>query len=406
MRPALSCLLAAILAGSTASSALAAFPGRNGQIAFGGEIADADGSARRPAIAGNRPSWSADGMRVAFVLDGGGIATADADGDDIRVLSADPDDGEPAWAPDGAWIAFSAPVAGDDLLLQQILVMRSDGSERRQLTFADPSNPTSNSQPKWSPDGGTIVFTMQPPACASGLGAVHPDGSPAPVPGPALLSDTLRDADWTPDGSGVALVSTYACLHHNGSDVIGPNGATLASYNPARCSLEQAGCAWFRNESPVVSPDGTQVAYAQTALSVAQIDGIRAVNLDGGGAEADSEPSGTLPEWWGSRKGWPRTGSRASCWPGRWKRAGRSIARAAERAFCASLPFAGARTADAGAAARSSATGKLRSYCASARWPPASAFFTSLRSTRCGACWRSRAHRSTSRRTSRRRTST
>jgi TolB protein len=63
--------------------------------------------------------------------------------------NSDADDFAPTWSPDGQWIAFTR------IQDQQanIMVMRSDGTEVRQLTTTG-----AESAPAWSPDGTHIVF--------------------------------------------------------------------------------------------------------------------------------------------------------------------------------------------------------------------------------------------------------
>ena len=69
------------------------------------------------------------------------------------------------------------------------------------------------------------------------------------------------DPDWSPRGDGLAFVVTNACIHLPGSDVIGPDGAVVAASNPTGCAPPSDTCPWLENRLPVVSPDGTQVAY-------------------------------------------------------------------------------------------------------------------------------------------------
>ena len=100
--------VAVVLASVT--PAWAAFPGRNGQLAVGGEVVNPDGTGRRPFVQGSGVAWSADGMRVAFNTSAG-IAVAGADGSDMRVISPDAEYSDPAWSPDGERIAFRHPRA-------------------------------------------------------------------------------------------------------------------------------------------------------------------------------------------------------------------------------------------------------------------------------------------------------
>jgi hypothetical protein len=266
--------IAVLLASVT--TAWAAFPGRNGQLVVGGEVVNPDGTGRRPLVPGSGVAWSADGMRVAFNTSAG-IAVAGADGSNMRVISPDAQDTDPAWSPDGERIAFSRPVVTDPFE-SEIFTMRADGSDRQQLTSLGPGLRIS---PAWSPDGTTIVFVTAQ-SCLSALAAVHPDGTPASVPFPYSPEiEQAFDPDWSPRGDGLAFVVTNACVHLPGSVVIGPDGAVLAAYNPTGCVPPSDTCLWLENRQPVVSPDGTQVAYFR--FGGPGPDNVRVVGADGSG---------------------------------------------------------------------------------------------------------------------------
>lgn len=116
----------------------------------------ADGSDARPeSVAGahldEEPSWSPDGLTIAFVRTGGEAAgdiwLARAGGGDERpLMAADPSGAQrsPAWSPDGSAIAF----ASDHEILGtfhawQIYTLRADGSglARRTHDSAEKQNP-------------------------------------------------------------------------------------------------------------------------------------------------------------------------------------------------------------------------------------------------------------------------
>jgi hypothetical protein len=315
------CVLAVLVGPVTA--AWGAFPGRNGQLAVGGEIVNPDGTARRPFVPGSGVVWSADGMRVAFNTSAG-IAVAGADGDDVRVISADSLDVDPAWSPDGERIAFSRPVLVGEFESPEIFTMRADGSDRRQLTFFDVARgPTERFSPAWSPDGATIVFVEHQFGCLTALAAVRADGSPAPVPFPYDPSiEQVFDPDWSPGSDGLAFVITNACVHQPGSVIIGPSGAGLVGFDPNACGPPSDECPWFENRFPVVSPDGTQVAYWQVPVSLEGSAGARVIAVDGSADRLLAAGTGFLSIDWrplpaappagvcdraGARRGGPRS---------------------------------------------------------------------------------------------------
>ncbi|MCB9159909.1 MAG: PD40 domain-containing protein [Caldilineaceae bacterium] len=72
-------------------------------------------------------------------------------GDTRQVTACSSDCYDPAWSPDGMWIAY----VGKDLLDEEIYRVNLDGSVVTQLTFNDWE---SDKHPSWSPDGSRIVF--------------------------------------------------------------------------------------------------------------------------------------------------------------------------------------------------------------------------------------------------------
>jgi TolB protein len=148
----LALLAVGALALSASSVASAAFPGRNGRIAYEG--AEPGG----PTPLGVVPAV--------------GVYTIRPDGTGRRWILRDqpispyllsPTYTEPAYAPRGARIAFvrsTSSALGPDRLIGSIWIARSDGSHRRELVSAGPYG--SVSSPQWAPDGRAIVFFRDP----------------------------------------------------------------------------------------------------------------------------------------------------------------------------------------------------------------------------------------------------
>jgi TolB protein len=155
-----------------------------------------------------RPSWSADGKRIAFVQGSIGppgfesrhIYTINADGSGVTQLTQSGYNEWPAWSPDGRRIIFarseSDPSAG---LLYGIFEMDPDGSNVRQLRsgFRDHS-------PTWSPDGSRIAFVgLSREDFGRNLFVMNADGSDARV----LKSvDNDERPAWSPDGKRITFV--------------------------------------------------------------------------------------------------------------------------------------------------------------------------------------------------------
>src|SRR5947208_8419951 len=111
--------------------------------------------ARYPGLnAGAAPS--PDGRRVALVLSKGGspdIYVCDTDNSNLKQLTKTREaESSPCWAPDGRWICYSSRELGRSALF----LISPEGSSKRRLSTDGAINCT---EPDWSPDGKTIVFT-------------------------------------------------------------------------------------------------------------------------------------------------------------------------------------------------------------------------------------------------------
>lgn len=173
-------------------------------------VMDADGSNPSRLAQGGAPSWSPDGLQIAFV-GSGGISVIGVDGSNLRILASS--GSAPAWSPDGSQIAFQridqtrCVVLGfDPICPVQIYVMPAAGGPIRNVTSAnDPSD--ISSQPSWSPDGTKIAYARH--CCLigpelSGIWIIgSTGGSPVRIDSHASASAPI----WSPDGSAIALAS-------------------------------------------------------------------------------------------------------------------------------------------------------------------------------------------------------
>ena len=97
-------------------------------------------------------------------------------------------DTSPSFSPDGKFIAFNSDRSG----LQQIYVMRSDGSNVKRITFGKGIYGT----PVWSPRGDLIAFTKLHKGKFY-IGVMRTDGS-----GERLLTENFYQEapSWSPNG--------------------------------------------------------------------------------------------------------------------------------------------------------------------------------------------------------------
>lgn len=287
--------LAAAIATTAVSvaSTEAAFPGRNGDIAYA-----------RPYKGGveifssNPRTGKSERLTSKAILDGDSMATAD-----------------PAFGPSGRRIAFAnfQRTKGIGGRRSDIYVMRADGSRFRRLTRTQ----ASESLPAFSADGKLVAYSLRGKTyvvkangrgprieltaelARGGVGAsFSPDGSKvavtsndggdadifvinadgsAPVNVTAASDADDFSADFSPDGSRIAFISSrddfagdLFTMAADGSDVVAV---------AAGDGLEAA--------SPAYSPDGEQIAY-EARLN----DGgaIRIAVVDAAGGMPDALP--------------------------------------------------------------------------------------------------------------------
>lgn len=201
----------------------------------------ADGTARRrvtpnvfPETGVGNPAWSPDGSKVAFNfgLSGGDLYVVDADGTNVRRLTATDyvEEHSADWSPDGSMIAFTADYVSDEESTRRIEIMNADGTGRRRLLGA-----AGGVFPSWSPDGSRIAFWR-----SSSLFTVGIDGTGLR----RLARVGSIPLAWSPDGTQIAFGrggSVYI-VGVDGSGLRrvvrrGSRYVTVESWQPVTCTI-------------------------------------------------------------------------------------------------------------------------------------------------------------------------
>lgn len=203
----------------------------------------------------------------------GSVNVMAPDGGDQRVLEGLPgEDSQPAWSPDGRWIAF-LNVEGETFRLGKML---ADGSEAEVLAELD----SAAWAPDWSPDGAWIAWT-HPGRGVSRILALHLATT--------RVSEVAEgwDPDWSPDSRHLVYVHGRLATRLS---VVEIGGRTVP--------LTGGGEGFIADANPDWSPTGDRILFdrhgpngGQHDLMVIQADGTNLRELLGAGdRRADAMP--------------------------------------------------------------------------------------------------------------------
>ena len=173
-----------------------------------------------------------------YLVDVDASLHAAASAANIRLTTDPATDFDPAWSPDGNRIAFRSQRDGND----EIYVMNADGTCQVNLT----NDPADDWSPAWSPDGTRIAFAHffdgNP---YSDIAVINVDGTGMK----RLTTSSGEYPAWSPDGTRIAFASARAGNYD--IYVMNADGSaqTQLTTDPAY------------DMSPVWSPDGTQIAF-------------------------------------------------------------------------------------------------------------------------------------------------
>jgi len=232
-----------------------------------------------------KPIWSPDGSKVAFVSDftktGHGernvfVMPATGSGNEINLatqISDFPTEGKAiadlAWSPDGSRIAFMrGNNAGDD----KVWVENADGTSIFPLEIGGGG---AKRHPSWSPDSSKIVYAVvknEPEQIyiASSLGGI----------GQPLANGQGHEPNWSPNGLTIAFDDYNSGFGYVNLDIVNADGSGTPQIVVPSPYTEWTFSAW--------SPDGGRIAYRATAASGATV--YRVTNADGSGDHPLASP--------------------------------------------------------------------------------------------------------------------
>ena len=185
----------------------------------------------------------------------------------------------PTMSPDGKLVAYAAGTSAR----MRIFVRPVAGG--RTIPLTDDTTAI-QSQPRWSPDGGTILYLA-----GGGVFTAPALGGPARPLIPATAGAPIRTAAWSPDGREIAFARRDSLLAF---------GVSGASTRPIARMLDLHSCSWSPNGKVIacVSGNADFVAlgpyFGNTAASVVVI-----IPAGGGAARAvtDSTQTNQSPAW-------------------------------------------------------------------------------------------------------------
>jgi len=273
-------ILIAALAASLAAApaALAAFPGKNGLIAFqkskGGALVkdiyvmNPNGKHQRditntPKVSETDPSFSPNGRKLVFAFQTfdykhAGLGVMNADGSHMRrIVSGSPDEAvmQPSWTADGKSIVFTRFQGTNPP--SHVYVVSASGGKQRQLTFGDD---VQDFNPIASPVSAQIAFFSSPPGSQPFEYLVGLNGTVAGQVGEHYAND------FSPDGKRFIFERDHD-IYASSSD---GSGLVKLAALPAV------------DEAPVWSPDGKKFIFTSEGrhdIFIANADGSGLKNL-------------------------------------------------------------------------------------------------------------------------------